>query len=55
MKLRLTPPKHSTFLFAFWVGVASFACFAFGLTTLAYFLAVAALVDLLAGNYFKGY
>jgi hypothetical protein len=55
MKLDLTPPKHSTFLFAFIVGIASFICFAFGVTTLAYFLALAALVDLLAGNYFKSY
>ena len=55
MKLKLTPPKHSTFLFALSVGIASFGCFAFCLTTLAYFLALAALVDLLAGNYFKGY
>jgi hypothetical protein len=55
MKLKLTPPKKSTFMFAFWVGIASFICFAFGVTTLAYFLALAALVDILAGNYFEGY
>lgn len=55
MKIKLTPPKKSTFMFAFWVGMASFVCFAFDITTLAYFLALAALVDILAGNYFKDY
>jgi hypothetical protein len=53
--MKLTPPKNSTFLFALIIGVTSLACFGFGLVIPAYFLALAALVDLLAGNYFKGY
>jgi hypothetical protein len=53
--MKLTPPKHSTFLFAFWMGIISFIPFFLGFTILAYILAMAALVDILLGNWLEGY
>jgi hypothetical protein len=53
--MKLTPPKHSTFLFSLFVGIASFIAFFAGIESLGYFLALAALIDLLMGCYFKDY